>query len=143
MEFYQSCKDHKASAAGGLATEVRNSARVWLAASAGAPLTATDQIMDKLDKVLLTNPDSEFMKRISQLPPAERLELFPALARQAIAPCHTAKKALRGSNHCVGKVVSSDPDDEVRAWARVHVFLPYCLGDAGPSVVVDKKAPQD
>jgi hypothetical protein len=140
IEFYDS-RSEKNNIRGDLEKELKNSTKVWFASIAGDQISqlAQSEVLGKFERIIINNPESGHTRKLAGIQPV-RGKKFPDIARLAIEVCRQRGKvrALRLSENFVLNVVISDPD-ELHAWARVQVFLPYFEGHHCPSFIVCRK----
>src|SRR5215203_5362830 len=122
----------------GLEQEIKQTSHVWFAAIAGAHLPQlTPEARKKIDRLLLNDPDSQYMKILSGIQ-LHRGKDFPEDARRSVRLCKNEKIAVKVSGAPFLNVVLFDPGTP-RAWARVQEFMPYFLGQQSVVYAVRKE----
>jgi len=138
IEFYNT-RSEKNRIRGDLEKELAESSEVWFAAIGGDQVSqlAASEVFKNFTRIIINDPESEHMKRISTIQPI-RGKSLPEIARRAIETCQNREKAIKLSDNFVLNVIISDPD-KPDAWARVQSFFPYFEGPSSPSFVVYKE----
>jgi hypothetical protein len=131
----------------GLEREIQRASHVWFAATAGAHLLQlTPEAREKMDQVVLVDPDSQYMKILADIQ-KYRGKDFPEDVRRAVRLCKSKETTQRRNGREIGVRLSSapllnvaifDPGTE-HAWARVQEFIPYFLGQQSMVYAVRKK----
>lgn len=122
---------------GGLANELQDVSRAWVSLVAGAHFAVLpDSLVKKIDRLILTDPNSEVIAHLSQLPQYENAN-FQFHIREAIRRGKSLGLRLKISPIPPSVLIIGEPDGP-NAWARMQVFMPYVLGSEQPSFVVNK-----
>ena len=136
LEFYED-RTAMTKERGGLANELQGVSRAWVSLVAGAHFAVLpDSLVKKIDKLILTNPDSEVIAHLSRFPQYEHAN-FQFHIRAAIQRGKSLNIPLRVSPIPTSVLIIGEPDEPV-AWARMQVFMPYVLGSEQPSFIVRK-----
>ena len=136
IEFYHS-RTTMLAVRHGLEGELLRVSRAWVSLIAGANFTSlSNEAIEKIEKLILVDPDSELIKALTRLPTYSAANLQFHI-QAAIQRSRAHKVPLKISTVPPLILTIGDPETP-QAWARIQIFMPHIPGSEQPNFVVYK-----
>lgn len=139
IEFYEN-KEAFQQVKTSLEMALRDSSTLWVSligTKSFDTLGNKKEIFQKIKRMILIDPTSDYMKALSSISSYKRLD-FPSQVKDMVKLCEEWKTPLKVSSAPVMYIIISDPDSP-NAWAHIRLFLPHVEGAESPILQIYKQ----
>ena len=120
----------------GLSGELKKVERMWVGFESGAFYNSLgNQYLDRIQRMLLLDPGSEFCQHFAGMYGDEPFGTFVSNIRSATNRAQNNGTEVRWSSQPILNAVIGNPLSD-KPWARIQTYIPYLKADCWPNIVV-------